>query len=554
MAMLIMMKATTVEEDLEMSNEKSHWMKLRSPLCALALLAVLVTPAMAAETSSTGPAPGDIPSHVVKILRTTNKAQTNKYVPKVYDIENANPYEVFRWVRRTAQIEEGAYYFFAKTLPDGTVKGGKVMVTLPDYMLPGVDEMMKTVDRQNITSSSGEEYVYVFPKHRSVTDAGFVGLIGTVIGNSGSYGADVEVNHCWVLAAPSKIESVKAWLPKFDVPPPQVVVEVAVYEIYVDNEAKIGLDYVNWKNGPGRNLFAFQAYGEREQVLSQDVAPPLLNTGTGGTYGLPGHGMSSSGANAAWFLDVPSAFFDFLVVKNKARIMTSAKIATRDLISATISSGDTILYYKAQVSSAGSGGAPNAGTRPANLPLDPNGTTDNSTAKYSYPDNRTVVSTSMPRALAGNTGVSLNVTPTIGTQGMTLAVVASVVSHNGFDSDGTPVLVTRKTDTNVFARDGQEIILGGMSRELTLERSDKVPFLGSLPGIGYMFGGEGNTTERRQVVVVMTPHIVKDFSNMDFSDSKIDAAMIKQRATGKAKVEVPKTEVGFDQWLLDSEQ
>ena len=522
-------------------------MLLRSYLFALVLVAALATQALAAEPTTseptTGPAPYELPTRLIKVLRTTNKAQTNKYVPRVYDFTNANPYEAFRWIRRTAEIEEGAYYFFGKPASDGSVKGGKVMLTLPEYMLPGVDEMMKVIDRENITSTAGEEFLYFRPKHRSVTDTGFTSLITAIRGNSGDSGADTDVNNFWVYAAPSKVQDIKAWLPIIDVPPPQVMVEVTVYEIYVDNEAKLGLDYVNWKNGPGRNLFAFGAFYERERVLDQDGAGAVLDTGTGGTFGLPGHGFRASGANTAWFLDVSSAFFDFLVVKNKARVMTSAKVATRDLVSATISSGDTILYYRTQV-----GVAPGAGVRPTGVPVDPNGTLD------IFPS-RSVVNTTVNRTLGGiNTGVSLNVTPTIAEEGVTLDVVASVVSHTGFDTSGIPLLVSRRTDTEVFARDGQEIVIGGMSRELTIERSDKMPFLGSIPLIGYLFGGESNTTERRQVVIVLTPHILKDFSGMDYGPTKIDAALIKARATGQAEIVVPKTEVGFDQWLLDSEQ
>ncbi len=496
-----------------------------------------------AEPAKKAAAPDELPTRIIKVLRTTNKAQTNRYVPKVYTINNVNPYALFRWVRRTAQIEDGAYFFFGKPDEKGNVNSGKIVVTLPEYMLPGVDEMMKIIDRPNMTSGGGDVWLYLRPKHRSVADTGFTNMIQTVRGTSGDVVVDTEVNMVLVYAAASKTDDIKAILPAFDVPPPQVMVEVTVYEIFVDNESKLGLDYVSWKNGPGRNLFATGLFYEREKILSQDGVNALINTGTGGTYGLPGHQFRSKGANIVAFLDVPSAFLDYLVVKDKARVMTSAKIAARNLIASSLSAGDTILYYKTQV-----GTATNAGIRPEGVPADPTG------ASSALPDNRTVVGTQTTRLLGAKSGVTLQVTPTISENEMNLRIVTSVVSHTGFDDKGTPLLVSRTSDTEVRARDGQEIILGGYARESFVQRADKMPVLGSLPLIGYLFGGDANTTRRTQVITVLTPHVITDFSAMEYKGTKIDAALIQSRAGRKAPVEVPKTEVGFDQWLLDSER
>jgi len=524
--------------------KRAAWMAVLMAVLALAVPVRAAEPA--AGQAKKELAPDELPTHLIKVLRTTNKAQTNRYVPKVYDVQNVNPYALLRWIRRTAQIEDGAFFFFGKPDKDGNVNSGKIVVTLPDYMLPGFDEMMKVIDTPGMTSTGGDLWFYFRPKYRNVTDAGFVNLIQSIRGLSTDAVPDPEVNKLLVYTTTSKLDDVKRWLPEIDVPPPQVMVEVTVYEVAVDNGSKLGLDYVNWKNGPGRNLFAAGLFGEKEKVHSLDNASPLLDTGTGGTYGLPGHEFSTSGANFAWFLDVPSAFFDFLVVKGKARVMTSAKIAARNLIPASLSVGDTILYYQTL-----NGPAPTAGTRPEGLPLDPTNTST------TYPDNRAVVGTSATRTttLGGvKSGVSLAVTPTIGEKEMDLVVVTTVVSHTGFDSNGVPVCVSRTANTDIRARDGQEIVLGGMTRESFVQRADKIPILGSLPILGYLFGGEGNTQQRSQVVIVLTPYVIRDFSAMSYPGTKIDAALIQSKATRKEPAPVPQTEAGFDQWLLDGER
>jgi type II secretory pathway component GspD/PulD (secretin) len=522
---------------------------MRRALLAFAVVAGL-SATVSAQEARREPAPDELPTHLIKVLRTTNKAQTNRYVPRVYTVTNVNPYSLFRWIRRTAQIEEGAFHFFGKPEVEGdpaSVKSGKVIIVVPEYMLAGVDELMKVIDREGLTSSAGDAFFYFRPKHRSVEDEGFVGLLRTLslsTTSSSNKLADVEANSFLVYDVPSAVEDVQRFLPLIDVPPPQVMIEATAYEIKLENESKLGLDYVAWKNGPGRNLFAAGVFSEREKVNSLSDASPLFESGTGGTYGLPGHGFRASGANFAWFLDVPSAFFDFLVVKGKARVLTSSKLVTRNLVPASLTAGDTILFYRTLV-----GSAPVAGIRAPDVPLDPTGSSS------IFPDNRVVVGDQANRVLTAETaGIELDVTPSLAQDEINLSIFVGLVSHTGFDDKGVPALSERQVESEARVRDGQEIVLGGYSREVYIERSDKMPFLGSLPLIGYLFGGDSHTTERRQVVLVLRPHVVADFSGMTVPDTQIDAALIRSKALREAVAPVPRTSVGFDQWLLDNEQ
>jgi type II secretory pathway component GspD/PulD (secretin) len=472
--------------------------------------------------------PNEVEQHLIRVLRTTNKAQTNRYVPKVYDFKNVNPYDVLRFIRRSMEIEEGAWFIFGKPEDPAdreSVKSGKVVLMAPLYQLPYLDNLMKIIDRPGLTTSAGDKMLYYRPKHRNVADPSFIAAANAAMSPNKSASnqvPDTEVNGFLFYDSPSGIAGVQAWLPAIDQPPPQVMVEATLYEINVENDDAVGLDLVAWKNGPGRKLFKAGAFWEKERIPTLKGGSPLLNTGVpGGTFALPGHGWEASGTFYSYFLDLPSAFFDFLVAKQKARVLASAKILTRNGRAAQLKAGDFIFFWLRNEDAA---------------------------------SQRIVVGDQREHVLgASSVGTFLSVTPLIGTDGINLAVNMDLVDHTGFDSIGTPQLVRRNYNTNVRVQDGQEIVLGGYNREMMVQESTKVPFLGSIPIIGYLFGSEQNLVKKRQVVVVLTANIVNDFSAMTGAGSQIDAALIKARASRQVPVKNLDTEAGFDQWLLDTE-
>lgn len=67
--------------------------------------------------------------------------------------------------------------------------------------------------------------------------------------------------------------------------------------------------------------------------------------------------------------------------------------------------------------------------------------------------------------------------------------------------------VTQVT-TNIMVRDGCTVIIGGLMREDLATTTSQIPLLGSAPGIGFLFRQKTETTDRREIIVLITPHIV----------------------------------------------
>ncbi|HPD17981.1 MAG TPA: hypothetical protein PLE19_23845, partial [Planctomycetota bacterium] len=315
--------------------------------------AISVQPAPS-PTDALDAAPDEAPTHVVKVLRTTNKAQTNRYVVKVYDFKNQNPAELHRFYRRVADIEESAWHTFVG--PDG--KSGKLVMTIPEYQIPYVDAMVAALDKPGLTTSSGSQAAYVRMKHRNVTDAAFRNTLFQYMSPTYEHVLDSEMNAVLLYDVPSAIETAEDALTILDQPVPMVRLDVTIYEIYGANDGRLGLDFHAWKNGPGRDLFSYGAFRERYRTSSSASGLPAptpnqpINIGTG--VGLTE--FTAHGTNRSCFLDVPSAYFDFVATKGKGQVKARGSVTVNHGNTATFQTGDTILYYHVMDATPGMAG------------------------------------------------------------------------------------------------------------------------------------------------------------------------------------------------------
>ncbi|MCG5523587.1 type IV pilus secretin PilQ [Ectothiorhodospira haloalkaliphila] len=77
-------------------------------------------------------------------------------------------------------------------------------------------------------------------------------------------------------------------------------------------------------------------------------------------------------------------------------------------------------------------------------------------------------------------------------------------------ADGTPSIETREVQTQVFVRNGETVVLGGIYEISTLEQLRKTPFLGDLPIIGNLFRQRGREEAKAELLVFVTPRIVEE--------------------------------------------
>jgi type II secretory pathway component GspD/PulD (secretin) len=396
---------------------------------------------------------------------------------------------------------------------------------VPDYQLPYLDRLMAQLDRPQLDSNDGSSRNYVNLKHRDVFDPGIFDSVTAYGTPTVLLLRDEQNNALYLEDAPSGAEAMLAALAEIDVPTEQLEAVVKVYEVDVTDDGRLGLDYVSWKNGPGRNLFAVGGSYQNEHITSFDGDPSLIYDSGKGTQGLPGRQFSSGGGNVAYFFEFPSAFFDFLVAEGRARVMTESKLTALNRSTASLEIGDEILFFAVQNQNA-----PRGGSRVR--PLDPWGDLDPLTgipdgvgavpfADQDFPDNRTVTPLLAERALGSvDVGFTFRMTPTIHSQDSEVALFLALVDVTGWSDEGTPVLASRTVDTIVnIPRDGREITIGGMVSQRRIDGAAKMPWLGDVPVLGYLFGGESRMDQKVMVVVTLSTRVVAATSTWTPEDS-----------------------------------
>jgi len=112
-------------------------------------------------------------------------------------------------------------------------------------------------------------------------------------------------------------------------------------------------------------------------------------------------------------------------------------------------------------------------------------------------------------------GVRLKFLPTILSDGTIRLKVAPEVSAldfaNGLTVTGfaIPALSTRRAETEIELRDGQSFAIAGLIDSRTTENASKIPGLGNLPIIGYLFKSRSINKNNTELLVMVTPKLVK---------------------------------------------
>jgi general secretion pathway protein D len=110
-------------------------------------------------------------------------------------------------------------------------------------------------------------------------------------------------------------------------------------------------------------------------------------------------------------------------------------------------------------------------------------------------------------------GIILKVTPQVNESGLvSLDIAQEVSTYETIElgiADKTIILNKAEATTNVVVKDGETIVIGGLIREDTNKSRTGVPWLSKIPLFGYLFGNTTDDESRQEIIILLTPRVVK---------------------------------------------
>ena len=111
-------------------------------------------------------------------------------------------------------------------------------------------------------------------------------------------------------------------------------------------------------------------------------------------------------------------------------------------------------------------------------------------------------------------GIKLKVTPQINEGDSVQMTIEQEVSSIQGQTTVDVVFATRSVKTTVLAKSGETIVIGGLIDEAVNETIDKVPLLGDIPYLGWLFRSTQSSTEKRNLMIFLRPTIIRDDQTM----------------------------------------
>ena len=279
--------------------------------------------------------------------------------------------------------------------------------------------------------------------------------------------ADSATNALVITATPEEYAALRAVIEKLDVPREQVLVEVLMAEVSFTKTMELG---VEWRIADDLDgdavVFGGTTYGEFDQLVQTFPSVPR----GGLVVGAIGETITFGD------LEFPSlgALITALKTDTDVNILSTPTIVTTDNKEAEIIVGQTVPFQTSQKFDSN------------NQPV------------YTF-DYRDV-------------GITLRLTPQINSNRYVkmdiFSKLEALVSSTVGTSELAPTTLKRQANTSVVVKDGNTVVLGGIIRDDKVQNVTSVPVLGSLPLLGPLFRSESTRSEKVNLLIFLTPHVI----------------------------------------------
>lgn len=284
-----------------------------------------------------------------------------------------------------------------------------------------------------------------------------------LISKRGSVSADVRSNVLFIQETPTRLEEIRTMIDKIDIPMRQVMIEGRI--VIANNKfgRSLGSKMTFTNNNTTGVAITGGGNGVAGTVTGANVNLPA--TGAAGTFSML---LFNRALTKNLALELTA-----LETDNQGKVISSPRVLTMDQKPATIAQGVKIPYV-----------TPGTATTPAGV---------------SFID----------------ANLSLMVTPQITPDDHVIIDVTVTKDSPQAVTTGTPPIDTNRVQTQALVENGGTIVIGGVYQQDNSTSVTKVPLLGDIPILGYLFRNKTTADNKTELLIFITPKIIKDAMDLN---------------------------------------
>jgi general secretion pathway protein D len=286
--------------------------------------------------------------------------------------------------------------------------------------------------------------------------------------------ADKATNSLIIMADQEDYIVLEEVIKKLDIPRSMVFIESLIMEVAMDKSLDIGIDWQFFEDTSVRGDKAVVGGAFSDGIVPNVGPGGVINPFATGGFSL---GLITEPVDIAGFsISSISAIINAVKTDDEFRILSTPQVLTTDNEEAKIFVGE-------------------------NRPYQTRSTTDPSGGTFESFEYRDV-------------GKILTITPHV-TEGrlvrmkISLEVKTVDLASTLTTASTLPVTQKRTVDTTVIVKDNQTVVIGGLIDEASTRNDTKVPVLGDIPVLGWMFRKRTDTSEKTNLYIFLTPRVIK---------------------------------------------
>lgn len=317
----------------------------------------------------------------------------------------------------------------------------------------------------------------------------------SLLSDRGSVSIDERTNTLLLADTAERLADIRRLVQTLDIPVKQVLIEARIVIVNDDFSRELGVRFGGAFVGNYGSDDGLMYVGSSGLDTVPGESGPIINPTSPGGAGLSGTQVQTPSVNDRYLVNLPIANpagklamtlldTDYLIDleitaaqrEGRGEVISSPRVITANGKEAVIEQGTEIPYQE-----SASSGATTTQFKKAVLSL--------KVTPQITPDDRIILDLTVSKDSVGQ-------------------ILPSATGG------AVPSIDTRNVTTQVLVNDGQTVVLGGILETETRDTVNKVPFLGDIPGLGYLFRSKSKTDNKDELLIFVTPKILREGANV----------------------------------------